>query len=425
MVEERPPQADASRNRRPAPPHRVGELHLRLVDPEGAPLAEREVVVEQTRHAFAFGSTGFELIPHANGEADAAALAEHWLGVFDTATLPFYRGDFEPEPGVTQTDRIRAAARWFADRDVRLKGHPLVWHTVKAPWMDALSLDEGWRVTLERVRREVGAFRGLVDTWDVVNEAVIMPVFENEPDGVPNVISRIARAKGRIPLIREAFDAARETNPGATLLINDFDLSSAYECLIEGLLENGVRIDAIGLQTHMHQGYWGEETMLAMVDRFARYGLPLHLTENTLLSGELMPAHIVDLNDYQPDSWPSTPEGEARQADELVRHYRSLVGHPSVQSITYWGITDAGAWLGAPAGLLRADGSRKPAYDALRELVRGEWWLPPTRIRTDDDGVVRVSGFLGDYRVTLGDRTAAFSIERSGTDAALDPLVLA
>lgn len=408
----------------------MGERALRLVDPRGLPLADREVEIAQTRHAFGFGSTGFELIPHANGEpdavgADGAALAEAWLGLFDTATLPFYRGDFEPQRGVTQTHRIRTAARWFADREVRLKGHPLVWHTVKASWMDELPLDEAWRVTLERIRREVGDFAGLIDAWDVVNEAVIMPVFENEPDGVPNVISRIARAKGRIPLIREAFAAAREADPSATLLLNDFDLSSAYECLIEGLLENGVRIDAIGLQTHMHQGYWGEEAMLAMVDRFARYGLPLHLTENTLVSGELMPAHIVDLNDYQPDSWPSTPEGEARQADELVRHYRSLVAHPAVQSITYWGITDAGAWLGAPAGLLRADGSRKPAYDALRELVRGEWWLSPTHLRTDAEGRIRVSGFLGDYRVTAGDATTAFSIESAGTDAAVPPLTLA
>src|SRR5690606_22955083 len=154
---------------------------------------------------------------------------------FDTATLPFYRGDFEPQRGVTQTHRIRTAARWFADRGVRLKGHPLVWHTVKASWMDELPLDEAWRVTLERIRREVGDFAGLIDAWDVVNEAVIMPVFENEPDGVPNVISRIARAKGRIPLSREAFAAAREADPPATLLLNAFALSRAYECLIEGL----------------------------------------------------------------------------------------------------------------------------------------------------------------------------------------------
>ncbi|WP_347877728.1 endo-1,4-beta-xylanase [Salinibacterium sp. ZJ77] len=299
-----------------------------------------------------------------------------------------------------------------------------MWHTVKAAWMDPLPLDEVERLVIDRVRRDVTAFRGLIGAWDVVNEAVIMPVFENEPDGVPNAITKLARAKGRIPLIRDAFEAARASDPSARLLINDFDLSTAYECLIEGLLEAGVPIDAIGLQTHMHQGYWGEETMLTMVDRFARYGLPLHLTENTLLSGELMPSHIVDLNDYQPTSWPSTEDGEARQADEIVRHYRSLVEHPSVQAITYWGIADRGAWLGAPAGLLRPDGSRKPAFEALRELVRGEWWLPPTRARTDADGRLTVSGFLGDYRVSAAGASAAFAIERAGSDEPLAPVTL-
>ncbi len=411
-------------SRTPRPAHRVGELTLQLADASGAPLANRVVEVEQRRHAFEFGSTGFELIDHANGVEDAGALVDDWLALFDTATLPFYRGDFEPEPGLTQTERFRTAAEWFADRDVRLKGHPLVWHTVKAPWMDPLPLDEVERLVLDRVRREVTAFRGLIGAWDVVNEAVIMPVFENEPDGVPNAITRLARAKGRIPLIRDAFEAAREADPSARLLINDFDLSTAYECLIEGLLEAGVPIDAIGLQTHMHQGYWGEETMLKMVDRFARYGLPLHLTENTLLSGELMPAHVVDLNDHQPASWPSTEEGEARQADEIVRHYRSLVEHPAVQSITYWGISDRGAWLGAPAGLLRADGTRKPAFEALRGLVRGEWWLPPTQMGTDADGRLTVSGFLGDYRVAASGSSAAFAIERAGSDERLLPLTL-
>ena len=395
------------------PDHRVGETVLRLADAAGAPLSDREVTVTQSHHAFGFGSTGFELIPHANGETADDALADDWLGLFDTATLPFYRGDFEPQPGVTQTHRIRTAAEWFADRGVRLKGHPLVWHTVKAPWMDALPLDEVERVTLSRIRREMSDFRGLIGSWDVVNEAVIMPVFENEPDGVPNAVTRLARARGRIALVRSAFEEARAADPDAVLLINDFDLSSAYEILIEGLLEAGVRIDAIGLQTHMHQGYRGEEYITGVLDRFARYGLPLHLTENTLLSGELMPAEVVDLNDYQPESWPSTPEGEERQADEVVRHYRSLFAHPAVASITYWGIADRGAWLGAPGGLLRVDGSRKPAYDALRELVRGEWWTPPQVLRTDADGVLRVRGVIGEYRVDAGDANMSLSIDPS------------
>lgn len=393
------------------PTHRAGTADLLLTAPDGTPIADRDVVVEQTRHAFGFGNIGFELVPHANGEADLSQLAEDWLGLFDTATLPFYWGDFEPERGRPDTARLLAAARWFTERGVRLKGHPLVWHTVKAPWLDPLRSDEVERLIRDRVTREVRDFAGLIDTWDAINEVAIMPVFENEPDGVPNAVSRLARELGRTGIVRLAFETARAANPGATLLINDFDLSERYENHIEDALAAGVRIDAIGLQTHMHQGYRGEEQLLGFADRFARFGLPLHFTEVSLVSGDLMPREIEDLNDYVVDSWPSTPEGEERQADELERMYRALVGHPSVEAITYWGITDAGAWLGAPIGLLRADGSRKPSYDRLRSLIRGEWWTPPTAVRTDADGRLRVEGWRGDYRITAGDATADVTID--------------
>jgi len=77
-----------------------------------------------------------------------------------------------------------------------------------------------------------------------------------------------------------------------------------------------------------------------------------------------MPAHIVDLNDYQVSEWPSTPQDEDRQAQELVSHYKTLFAHPLVKSITWWDFVD-GKWLGAPSGLLRKDMTAKPAFDEL------------------------------------------------------------
>ena len=393
----------------PTPQHRRADAVVTVLDAHGRPLADTEVVVAQERHAFLFGNIGFDFVALANGEGaaaeppafggapvgSAAALADLWLDVFNAATLPFYWGRFEPVRGRPDTARLLTAARWFADRGVAVKGHPLAWHTVAAPWLLDLTTDEIADVQDARIRREVADFAGVIDTWDVINEVVIMPVFDKEPNG----LTRLAWDRGRIPTVRLAFDAARQTNPTATLLLNDFDMSTAFECLIEGVLAAGIQVDAIGLQSHMHQGYWGEEKTLAILDRFARFGLPLHLTETTLLSGDLMPAHIEDLNDHQVSSWPSTPEGEARQADEIERHYRTLVGHPAVQAATYWGISDDGAWLGAPAGLVRADGTPKPAYDVLRRLVKDEWWLAPTTSRTSSTGQVPVSGFLGTYTV--------------------------
>lgn len=387
------------------PGHRKGEAVITVVAPDGQPLPDSEFTIEQRTHAFGFGNIGFDFL-------DSFDTAPDWLQLFNQATLPFYWGRFEPQRGRTDAARLHATASWLVERGVRVKGHPLVWHTVQPDWLLGLPVDQVESVLRAHVRDVAADFAGTIDLWDAINETVIMPVFANGD----NAITPLAAARGRMHLIRLAFDEARSANPAARLVINDFDLSEDYEHVIEEALADGVPIDAIGLQTHMHQGYRGEDAILSIVDRFARFGLPLQLTETTFVSGDLMPPEIEDLNDYQVASWPTTPEGEQRQADDFDRHYRSLFGHPAVESITYWGFTDAGAWLGAPSGLVRLDGSRKPAYTVLEKLIKGEWWLPPTLARSDGSGRVRLAGATGTYAVTGKDGSAVFSVEQGAQE---------
>lgn len=377
--------------------HRRGTTTIRLTHADGSPAAGAVAVVEQVNSAFGFGCIGFDLIDFANGADDPAArtLADQFLAVFNRVTLPFYWRQFEPRPGETQTERLLLAARWFASRGIEVKGHPLLWHTLAPEWLLELN-DDAAEVTMRaRIIREVRDFAGVVDHWDAINEAVILPVFEAEE----NAVTRLAYTKGRVEMVRLAFESALEGNPNARLVLNDFDLGPGYEHLIEDCLEAGIPIAALGLQTHMHQGFRGEQELWKLFERFARFGLPLQLTETTLVSGDLMPPHIVDLNDYQPEWWPSTPEGEARQADELRRHVTVAFEHPAVESLTYWGITDRHAWLGAPAGLIRTNGTPKPAYEALRSLVTEEWRTPAHEVTADADGYVLIDGFAGTYRV--------------------------
>jgi endo-1,4-beta-xylanase len=265
------------------------------------------------------------------------------------------------------------------------------------------------RAQLDRIQRDVSDFTGLIDQWDVVNEAVIMPIFDRYDNG----ITRLCRELGRIELIRTMFDETRCINPQATLLLNDFDVSPAYDILIEGCLAADVRINVIGIQTHMHQGYWGVERTRSVLKRFERFNLPIYFTENTIVSGHLMPPEIIDLNDYQVSEWLSTPDGEQRQAQEVVLHYKTLLAHPAVQAITWWDLSDGG-WLKAPGGLLRQDHSRKPAYDGLLKLIKGEWWLSPTRMTTDTNGSFVFNGFLGEYELSMGHQKRTFSVQEKG-----------
>jgi hypothetical protein len=129
-----------------------------------------------------------------------------------------------------------------------------------------------------------------------------------------------------------------------------------------------------------------------------------------------MPPEIEDLNDYQLEEWPTTPEGEERQAREVVKHYKTLFAHPLVESITWWNFTDD-AWLGAPAGLVRRDNSSKPAYEELQKLIKKEWWTEPKSMATNEAGKVEVTGFLGDHEITLGDKKGHFVLDKDGTPA--------
>ena len=392
--------------------HRKATARIRVTGPQGAPVAG-PVCFNQTSHRFLFGCGAFHAVDMQRAEdpAKQAFLTERmdkWLALFTYATLPFCWGRYEPMPGQTLEAPTMAAAAWLKARGVRSKGHPLCWHTVCAPWLMQYSNEEILRRQLQRIHREVGAFKGVIDMWDVINEVVIMPDF----DKYDNAVTRICKDRGRIGLVKEVFAAARETNPDATLLINDFNTSVAYEILLEGLLEAGVPIDAIGIQSHQHQGYWGLEKLSDVLRRFGRFGLPIHFTENTLISGDIMPAHIVDLNDFQVSAWPSTEEGDARQARETAEMYTALFEHPLVEAVTTWDFGDD-AWLHAPAGLVRTDNSEKPAYEALKSLIHGAWETHET-LTPDEDGYITLTGFKGGYEASWQGRRACFQLDRDG-----------
>lgn len=407
--------------------HRKSSRKIQVIGKDGNVLANADINVELTNHEFLFGCGAFDSLPAtASPEAFGAVnfyqdkrkpdqsffqeRVSEWLEVFNYGTIPFYWGGFEPEEGHVLTDSRMDAAKYMTQNGAKIKGHPLCWHTACADWLMQYDNATILQKQLDRINREVSQFKGVIDMWDVINEVVIMPVY----DRYDNAITRICKDLGRVRLVKEVFEAAKAANPNAVLLINDFNLSESYRILIDGCLNAGVPISAIGIQTHQHQGYMGREKLEDIIERYSVFNLPLHFTENTLISGKIMPPEIVDLNDYQVDEWPSTPEGEQRQKQEWSEMYHILFEHPLVEAVTGWDFAD-GAWLHAPSGLVREDNSKKPAYYELKRLIHEEWTTKET-IHTDENGIAVLSGFRGEYSLKTADMEGTCTLSKNAED---------
>ena len=369
--------------------HRKADATI-VVRRDGRPVADAKIALRQTRHAFLFGSNIFVWGQCADAKAEEA-YRKRFAELLNYATLPFYWPMYEPQRGRPSHERTEKVARWCREQRILTKGHPLAWNFAEPRW-----LGDDWqevrRLQMARFDDCVGRFAGLVDRWDVVNEATHFdrPEFLRAAPKLTDVWKRL----GRVEFTVECFEYARKAGPKATLLINDYRTDPAYERLIEKLVDSrGKRLyDVIGIQSHMHGGTWTNKTIYDVCDRFARFGVPLHFTETTILSGER--------GWERKRPWASTPEGEAYQAKEVARFYTMLFSHPAVEAITWWDFSDYHAWQGAPAGFLRSDMSPKPAFDALVRLVKQKWWTR-AELTTGGDGAARFRGFLGDYEATI------------------------
>lgn len=371
-------------------------LTVEVLDAAGRPLPGAAVAVRQLRHAFLFGCNIFRLEP-GHDDAWQQAYQKRYTDLLNYATLPFYWNSFESQRGRPDYPRLDAMARWCAGHGIVAKGHPLVWHEAVPGWAPATA-EAMLPLLQQRVAGIVSHYRESIRIWDVVNEA-------NAADGCSrtNGEARWIERDGASAAVATALGWARAAAVGATgavtLLYNDFDTSERNVALLDALAKHQALPDAIGIQSHMHRSPWPLEDVWLRAERFARFGKPVHFTEVTVLSG---PARTNIDYDHDATDWITTPEGERAQAEYVERFYRVLFSHPALRAITWWDFSDRGAWMGAPAGLVRADLTPKPAYDRLLRLLKQVWWTD-AHGKTDAQGRCEVRAFYGEHEVTVED----------------------
>ena len=168
--------------------HRKATARIKFTDNAGAPLADADVKVKLKNHKFLFGVGAYDFLPPdeiLNGEkapdAEGAVYLKKindWLDLVNYGTMHFYWGGYEHEEGKTNFEPMMRSAKYYAGKGVKLKGHPLCWHTVCADWLMKYDNATILSKQLDRINREVSAFKGVIDVWDVINEVVIMQVYD-------------------------------------------------------------------------------------------------------------------------------------------------------------------------------------------------------------------------------------------------------
>jgi GH35 family endo-1,4-beta-xylanase/enterochelin esterase-like enzyme len=283
--------------------------------------------------------------------------------------------------------------------DMYIVGHTLVWHGQTPNWVfrgtipppaDESSAREGRRgrrgfgyrgprasreELLERMRSHihavVGRYKGKIQAWDVVNEALA--------DGGDEVLRNSLWMEIIGPdFIAKAFEYAHEADPNAILRYNDYGLENRGKrrkliTLIKSLQQQNVPVMAIGTQAHLNVSMDGFETMDESLTEIASLGLPIHVTEldvNCAVRGQRTTTADVAQNARATEGG-LVDEVNERLADTYAGVFRALVKHKdSVKVVTFWGANDAVSWrsIGKPL-LFDGDNQPKPAFNAVLRVA--------------------------------------------------------
>lgn len=296
--------------------------------------------------------------PLLNEPQYQAVLSREFSSITTENALKFRTLSAQPgEYNFHDADTIVNFAR---EHGMRVRGHTLVWHKSLPDWLTAegFTPDELVMLLQRHIGTVIGRYRGQVNTWDVVNEAI---------DSEGNLRDSVWRQALGDDYIAQAFRWAHEADPEAQLFYTDYDMEFAgaksdaiYE-LARSLVEAGVPINGVGFHLHLRLDHLPDmDVMQANMERLTALGLQVQITE--------MDVRVQDVDG-------TTADKLAQQAAVYGDVMRVCLQTSGCSAVNTWGFTDAYTWIpdytGKPDMPLLFDTAYtpKPAYTALQEQL--------------------------------------------------------
>ena len=238
--------------------------------------------------------------------------------------------------------------------NMHVVGHTLVWHSQLAPWMQDVKDSITMANNIEHhINTIVKRYKGRIDTWDVVNEAL------NE-DGSFRT-SNFYQVMGD-NFISLAFKLAAEADPDAKLVYNDYNLwkpekRAGVVRLVKNLQAQGIKIDGVGMQAHWSLEGPSLEDVENSILAYAALGVKVSFTELDItalpnpwdLDGAAVEQSYDQFeNDPKMNPYPEKLSDAA--ATQLANRYESifklfLKHKDKIDRVTFWGVNDGNSWL--------------------------------------------------------------------------------
>ncbi|WP_447767423.1 endo-1,4-beta-xylanase [Sphingobacterium faecium] len=238
---------------------------------------------------------------------------------------------------------------------MHITGHTLIWHSQTPNWffVDKNGKQVSREVLIERMRNHihtvVGRYKGRIQGWDVVNEAVL--------DNGELRKSKFYEIIGE-DFIRLAFQFAQEADPNAELYYNDYSTAipskrDGIVKLVKNVLSSGARVDAIGMQEH----HGLDNPAIAEVEKtiidFASLGTKVMVTEMDISvlphARPHMGAEISETYQYKNELNPYVDSLPTAISAALANRYQEFFGlylkhDDKITRVTLWGVGDGDSW---------------------------------------------------------------------------------
>lgn len=260
----------------------------------------------------------------------------------------------QPSPNKFEFDIADKYVEFGLNNNMHIVGHTLVWHSQLADFMNEVT-DKTIMSNYvnNHINTIVKRYKGKIDTWDVVNEAL------NEDGTLRESI--FLKTLGENYIV-DAFKLAEKVDSNAELAYNDYNLCNPKKRegairLIKNLQKENAKINAVGIQAHWKLNTPSIDEIEKSIIAYEGLGVKVMFTELDISvlpnPWEVVGAGVEQnfdkfigdpkMNPY-PEILPdSMLQKQAKRYEDIFKLF--LKHEDKISRITFWGVTDKTSWL--------------------------------------------------------------------------------